>query len=146
MDPSMIFVITLGIVSGLAGYVAYRMFAVPPRPQYDMSKMYFAAAVLAFLAFIFMLSMIVYAFGPEPKSPSIDSPGKTIFDSCVKIIPPLVTLIIGFYFGTSQGIKEPAILTEKAVVQKTAPGTSQELNESTSSTEKAVAPTTTPGK
>ena len=102
----MLFGFTLLVVSGLAGYVAYQMFRVPQMAQYEMSKMYFAAAVLAFLAYIFMLSMIVYAFSPEHTS-STEPPGKTIFDACIKIIPPLVTLIIGFYFGTSQGTNQP---------------------------------------
>jgi uncharacterized RDD family membrane protein YckC len=79
------------------------MFAVGIMPELEKSKMYFAAAVLAFLAFIFILSIIIYALGPEPSPSVTEPPGKLIFDSCVKIIPPMVTLIIGFYFGASQG-------------------------------------------
>lgn len=104
MSRNMLFVITLSIVSALAAYVAHGMFAVGKMPEFEMSKMYFAAAVLAFLAFIFILAIIVYAFGPEATPPSNETPGKTIFEACVKVIPPLVTLIIGFYFGTSQNI------------------------------------------
>ncbi|MFN9474917.1 hypothetical protein [Acidovorax sp.] len=70
--------------------------------EIEKSKMYFAASVLAFLAFIFMLAAILYALGPDATPPSTESPGKVIFDACVKIIPPMVTLIIGFYFGASQ--------------------------------------------
>lgn len=98
----MLFVITLLVVSVLAGGVAYGMFAVGTMSEFEKSKMYFAASVLAFLAFIFLLAMIFYALGPEPSQPSTESSGKTIFDACVKVIPPLVTLIIGFYFGASQ--------------------------------------------
>lgn len=102
MSRSMLFVISIATVSGLAAYVAHGMFDVGTMKELEKSKMYFAASVLAFLAFIFLLSMIFYALGPEPASSSTDSPGKIIFDSCVKIIPPLVTLIVGFYFGASQ--------------------------------------------
>ena len=130
MGRSILFVITLLAVCSLAAYVARRMFNVPERPQYEMSKMYFAAAVLAFLAYIFMLSIIVYALGPGPTPPSTDSPGKIIFDACVKIIPPLVTLIIGFYFGTSQQSNQPPPLEKKAVVPNTEQNkTVLELNE-----------------
>ncbi|MNO82126.1 hypothetical protein D3C76_733880 [compost metagenome] len=102
MSRNALFVITIVIVSGLAAYVAHGMFAVGTMSELEKSKMYFAASVLAFLAFIFMLSIIIYALGPEPTPPATESPGKLIFDSCVKIIPPLVTLIVGFYFGATQ--------------------------------------------
>lgn len=102
MSRNMLFVVTLLVVSVLAGGVAYGMFAVGTMSEFEKSKMYFAASVLAFLAFIFLLAMIFYALGPEPSHPSTESSGKTIFDACVKVIPPLVTLIIGFYFGASQ--------------------------------------------
>lgn len=102
MSRNTLFVITLTIVAVLAAGVAYGMFAVGTMKEYEKSKMYFAAAVLAFLAFIFLLSMILYAMGPEPTVPGTEAPGKAIFDACVKVIPPIVTLIIGFYFGASQ--------------------------------------------
>jgi len=102
MSRNALFIITIVIVSCLAAYVAHGMFAVGTLPEIEKSKMYFAASVLAFLAFIFMLSIIIYALGPEPTSPTVEPPGRLIFDSCVKIIPPLVTLIVGFYFGATQ--------------------------------------------
>ena len=101
MDRNTMFVITLLLVSVLAAGVAYGMFAVGTFQEFEKSKLYFAAAVLAFLAFIFMLAMIFYALGPEPTVGS-EPPGKAIFDACVKVIPPLVTLVIGFYFGAAQ--------------------------------------------
>lgn len=107
MSRNTLFVITIAIVSGLAVYVAHGMFAVGTMPELEKSKMYFAASVLAFLAFIFLISIIIYAMGPEPTVQSVEPPGKLIFDSCVKIIPPLVTLIVGFYFGASQVANPP---------------------------------------
>ena len=108
MSRNTLFLATLLIVSALAAYVAYGMFAVGTMKEFDKSKMYFAAAVLAFLAFIFMLSIILYGLGPEASSSSADAPGRTIFDACVKVIPPMVTLIIGFYFGSVQDKSLPA--------------------------------------
>jgi len=107
MSRNNMFIITLVIVSSLAAYVAHGMFDVGTMNEFEKSKMYFAAAVLAFLAFIFMLAIIMYGLGPEPKESSTESPGKVIFDACVKVIPPMVTLIIGFYFGASQNINQP---------------------------------------
>jgi ABC-type dipeptide/oligopeptide/nickel transport system permease subunit len=101
MSRNTLFVISLVVVSALSAGVAYGMFAVGRMDNFEMSKMYFAAAVLAFLAFIFLLAMIFYAVGPEATSSTAESPGKGIFDACVKVIPPLVTLIIGFYFGAT---------------------------------------------
>lgn len=122
MSRNTLFIVTLLIISILAAYVAHGMFAVGTMPKFEMSKMYFAAAVLAFLAFIFMLAIITYAFGPVDGSPPADAPGKTIFDACVKVIPPLVTLIIGFYFGTAQETTPAASSTALAPIQQGAPG------------------------
>ena len=102
MERNTVFVITLVVVTLLAGGVAYGMFSVGSFSQFEKSKLYFAAAILAFLAFIFLFAMLFYAVGPEATVANTEPPGKVIFDACVTVIPPLVTLIIGFYFGTSQ--------------------------------------------
>jgi hypothetical protein len=101
MSNEVLFVISLLVLAALSAGVAYGMFKVGVMEEYEKSKMYFAAAVLAFLAFIFLPSMILYAFGPDGRPAAGDAPGKVIFDACVKIIPPMVTLIIGFYFGSA---------------------------------------------
>ncbi|MFT3813125.1 MAG: hypothetical protein QM740_07065 [Acidovorax sp.] len=101
MSNDKLFVISLVVLAALSAGVAYGMFKVGVMEEYEKSKMYFAAAVLAFLAFIFLLSMILYAFGPGTLPGASEAPGKVIFDACVKIIPPMVTLIIGFYFGSA---------------------------------------------
>ena len=125
MKRETLFVVTLIIISSLAAYVAFGMFAVGTMEEFEKSKMYFAAAVLAFLAFIFMLAIIFYGLGPEPKDSNSDNPGKSIFDACVKVIPPIVTLIIGFYFGASQDSinNEPqtTVLTESSSPDNEAP-------------------------
>ena len=101
MSNEVLFVVSLLVLAVLSAGVANGMFKVGVMEEYEKSKMYFAAAVLAFLAFIFLLSMILYAFGPVARPGAGDAPGKVIFDACVKIIPPMVTLIIGFYFGSA---------------------------------------------
>jgi hypothetical protein len=109
MNRGWFFFPTLLAISLLMAGVGIGMYKMGKLPRYDdfeMTKLFFASAILAFLAFIFMLSIIAYAFGPEPTSPSTESAGKIIFDACAKIIPPIVTLIIGFYFGTTQGPKD----------------------------------------
>lgn len=119
MSRNMLFVITLLVISILAAGVAFGMFNVGTMKEFEKSKMYFAASVLAFLAFIFMLAMIFYAMGPEANSPGGESPGKAIFESCVKVIPPIVTLIIGFYFGASQAPIAPLSSTPVPIAQST---------------------------
>jgi hypothetical protein len=101
MSNALLFVVSLLVIAALSARVAYGMFRVGVMEEYERSRMYFAAAVLAFLAFIFLMSMILYVFGPDVPSGAGEAPGKVIFDACVKIIPPMVTLIIGFYFGSA---------------------------------------------
>jgi hypothetical protein len=101
MDRDRVMLVFFLVLSALAAGVMYGLFRGDTFKQFEMSRLYFAAAVLAFLAFIFLFSMILYVFGSD-HAPGADSPGKAIFDSCVKVIPPIATLIIGFYFGTYQ--------------------------------------------
>ncbi len=109
MSREWLFVITFVVVSCLAGGVAYGMFKVGTMQKFEMSKLYFAASILAFLAYIMILAMIFYAFGPTVNPPA-ESAGKNIFDACISVIPPIVTLIIGFYFGASQvAVSQPKV-------------------------------------
>lgn len=97
----MIFVMGL-----LAAGFMYAMFRGGPFDSFEMSRLYFAAGTLVVIAWIFILSMIFYLLAPN-SSPE-GGPGKAIFDSCVKIIPPIATLIIGFYFGVHSGAPDGA--------------------------------------
>lgn len=120
MSRNTLFMITVIIVGSLAAYVSFEMFSMEASTDLRKSQMYFGASVLAFLAFIFLLSIVVYALGPESSSGNNESPGKVIFDSCVKIIPPLVTLIVGFYFGT-HNVQSPNQQQEPAAVVRASP-------------------------
>lgn len=59
-----------------------------------------AAIFLLGLIIFFAEAMAMYYWGGN------NSAGKEIFDACKTQIPPLVTLVIGFYFGRSQPQKE----------------------------------------
>ena len=98
MDRSRLLLWMFVILAILAASLMSAMFGMGPRTDTEGARLYFAAGVLAFIAFIFVVAMLIYAFG-EPGAAGSDSPGKIIFDSCVKVLPPIATLIIGFYFG-----------------------------------------------
>jgi len=85
------------IMSLLATGFMYAMFRGKPFERFEMSRLYFAAGTMAVLGYIFILSMVFYALSPFDTAG--ESAGKAIFDACVKVIPPIITLIIGFYFG-----------------------------------------------
>lgn len=63
--------------------------------------LYFGSVVLTSLALVFMLGMAMYFFAPADKSVQ----AKEIFEACKQIIPPLLTLVIGFYFGKKSEAK-----------------------------------------
>jgi hypothetical protein len=107
MDRSRLLLWLFVILAILAGSLMSAMFSVGPRADFEASRLYFAAGVLAFIAFIFMLAMLIYAFGGDAAAGGADSAGKIIFDSCVKVLPPIATLIIGFYFGAYQAGSRP---------------------------------------
>ena len=124
-------IVVICILMAGVGLGMYEMGKLPRYDSFEMTKLFFASAILAFLAFIFMLSIIVYALGPEPAPPPTESAGKIIFDACAKIIPPIVTLIIGFYFGTTQGPKDSNSLKEKPDTQIITPDNPTEPGKAT---------------
>jgi hypothetical protein len=49
------------------------------------------------LGLIFLEAMGMYYF--ENNMNITDNAGKNIFEACLKTIPPLITLVLGYYFG-----------------------------------------------
>lgn len=68
-------------------------------PNHESKHLYFGAVVLTAMALVFVLSMAMYYWA----SPEQVDRGKDIFDTCVQIIPPLITLVIGYFFGKKNG-------------------------------------------
>lgn len=95
------------LVMGLlaAGFM-YAMFRGDSFDSFEMSRLYFAAGTMVVLAWIFILSMIFYFLAPGTSDDA--GAGKVIFETCVKVIPPIATLIIGFYFGVHSGTTQSA--------------------------------------
>ena len=98
MDTRSVIVLSLFLIllTVLCFFLISSLLHGKPFALFDWSRLYFAAGILAFVGFIFVVAMAFYAFGPE------GTRGKEIFDACVKALPPIVTLVIGFYFGAHQ--------------------------------------------
>lgn len=62
----------------------------------DARQLYFGSVVLTGMALVFALGMAMYYFAPDE---SYAARASKIFEAVVHIIPPLLTLVIGFYFG-----------------------------------------------
>lgn len=94
-------VVLAGIFIGVSSVLwqrNQRRSAATPDAEFGHSlaakQLHFAAATLTGLGLIFVLSMAMYLWGGEK--------GTAIFEACKTIIPPIITLILGYYFG-----KEP---------------------------------------
>lgn len=70
---------------------------------FEVRRLFFAAGVLAVLAFLLVLSIAIYTTSSGPG----ETPQKVIFDSMTKIVPPIITLVLGYYFGQSSGARPP---------------------------------------
>ena len=57
----------------------------------EAKQLHFAAATLTGLGLIFVLSMAMNLWG--------GAEGQDVFEACKTIIPPIITLILGYYFG-----------------------------------------------
>ena len=63
-------------------------------------RLYLAFGVLFAVAVLLALAAAFYALIPPPDQG--ESPGKQIFDTFSKSLLPVVTLVLGYYFGSSQ--------------------------------------------
>ena len=68
-------------------------------PDPSTRQLHFAAVTLTGLGMLFALSMAMYYWSQSGAERS----GKEIFDGCKTVIPPIITLILGYYFGSKSG-------------------------------------------
>jgi hypothetical protein len=113
MDPTLVFSVLLLIAAAIFGFACMR-FAVNLHraPQVDkrmqkhlseLRRMIFAAAILSGLCAMFVEAMILFYYsekGPNSGQTTIVA-GEKIFDACKTILPPLMALVIGYFFGRS---------------------------------------------
>jgi hypothetical protein len=78
-----------------------------PQSYFEVRRLFFAAGVLAVLALMLLVSIAIYATSQTSNQGS----GKDIFDSMIKVVPPIITLVLGYYFGQQSVVKG----AEKAV-------------------------------
>lgn len=70
---------------------------LPKAENFQTRRLYFAGVVLSGLGLLFLFAMGVYAFNPT--SDGEPERGKEILDTAKTIIPPIITLVLGYYFG-----------------------------------------------
>jgi len=63
-------------------------------------RLYLAFGVLFAVAVLLAVAAAFYALIPPPEQG--ENPGKQIFDTFSKSLLPVVTLVLGYYFGSSQ--------------------------------------------
>lgn len=88
------------IVSGIFTAVLISALFTGPEPDFEVRRLFFAAGVLGVLSFLLILGIAVLVWGP-PAQGGGEAPGRLVFDSLIKVIPPIITLVLGFYFGQS---------------------------------------------
>ena len=66
----------------------------------ECHKLYLAFGVLFTVAI--MLALGAGFFALVPAKDDKDSPGRPIFDTFAKTLPPIATLVLGYYFGSAQ--------------------------------------------
>jgi ABC-type dipeptide/oligopeptide/nickel transport system permease component len=102
--PFFAFLILLVLLCAGVGFYAYRIDSCAANaavfPVMECYKLYMAFGVLFAVAVILALGAGFYALVP-PHSQG-DHPGKAIFDTLSKTLLPVVTLVLGYYFGSAQ--------------------------------------------
>ena len=69
------------------------------RQTMERRRLYFAAVTLSGMGIIFILAMAMNLWGGPA--------GSSVFEACKTGLPPIVTLILGYYFGKEPGSESP---------------------------------------
>jgi amino acid transporter len=65
------------------------------RQYFEVRRLYFAVGVLAALFLLLILAMLAAV------ERNAGAAAQAVFDAFVKVVPPIMTLVLGFYFGQS---------------------------------------------
>ncbi|MCG9889970.1 MAG: hypothetical protein MH252_02700 [Thermosynechococcaceae cyanobacterium MS004] len=65
--------------------------------QFEFQRLAFAAVILTGLGLVFLQSMAMYYWASSGQAEA----AKSIFETCKTVIPPIITLVLGYYFGKS---------------------------------------------
>ena len=115
-DPVFVFsilvlVLIFLLAALLMGVVVWGGSSATSDARREMMRMAFAAAVVAATGLAFMEGMAMYFWSSTPEQRDV---GKKIFEACRTILPPIATLILGYYFGASGSAKDPKSTGESA--------------------------------
>lgn len=104
LKPFFVFLTLLVLLCAGVGVYAYHIDSCVQTRDYlpvvECYKLYMAFGVLFAVAVILALGAGIYAL--IPPNGQGDHPGKNIFDTLSKTLLPVVTLVLGYYFGRSQ--------------------------------------------
>lgn len=94
-------------------YISHRQPPAGAEP-FEYYRMFFAYGILVAIAVLLVLAAALYFLAGSTAKPE-NQAGKEIFDSFIKILPPIATLVIGYYFGTTQANKPVPEKSEKQI-------------------------------
>ncbi|UVH54652.1 hypothetical protein NWF24_17550 [Variovorax paradoxus] len=114
--------IVVVLIFAAIGYSFYLERGGPP--DHSTRQLHFAAVTLTGLGMLFALSMAMYYWGQS----GADKAGKEIFDGCKTVIPPIITLILGYYFGSKDGANGGTRLPPAAPPATTSPSSAPEAD------------------
>ncbi len=108
-DPVLWFSICV-LFSGIGALVYLAHVAVKASAQdqaetaHETRKIFVAAGCLLGVGLLFIEAMLLYYCDSTQGAGNLDigGAGKDIFDACKTILPPIATLILGYYFGTNR--------------------------------------------
>ena len=90
-------------------------------PVLECHKLYLAFGVLFAVAIMLALGAAFYALIAKPAD-AADHPGKQIFDTLSKTLVPVITLVLGYYFGSAQVSSKTAPTEKVAASELKVPG------------------------
>ena len=109
-----VFLLSLAIIilgPGTSVYLATLVMKNRDADHYTMfetRRMFFAAAVLLGIGYIFFEGMLLHYYDTDT-----NTKGAEVFDTCKTVLPPIVTLILGYFFGATSSRVESSHTTSE---------------------------------
>lgn len=106
------FLIFTGMMVALALAMIIAIWSGRTAKTFETRRLFFAAGILTGLVLILLESMGMYYLSKPPSVGVAAYPAKEIFEGCLQIVPPIITLVIGYYFGSSTTPTTPSEETD----------------------------------
>ena len=101
------------LIMCIMSWMILQLGGVTQNRSHETRLLYFAAVILTALGLVFVIGMAM-SYWDAASAGHKDGSGTEIFRQCLQVIPPIVTLVLGYFFGRQESIRDSSIYQNNA--------------------------------